>query len=306
MPAPAAVVRIGLVSMLLMPPLAAGQPQPAGTTFRDCAACPEMVAIPAGRFRMGAAAGEEDDERLADEFRHRSQPARDVRIGAFYAGRFEITVAEYRAFAQASGRSDAGCFAWQSGRHVLDQSRSWQLPGFAQGDDHPAVCISWQDALDYTRWLSELTGKRYRLPDEAEWEYAARAGTQTYRFWGDGADAVCTHANGADRSTLGAIADAAEWPAAACDDRYPYTAPVGRLRANAFGLHDMLGNAAEWTADCWQADYGGAPGAGDCALRAVRGGAWDEGPAGLRSAYRVGSPVTIRVYTRGFRVVRDP
>jgi formylglycine-generating enzyme required for sulfatase activity len=130
------------------------------------------------------------------------------------------------------------------------------------------------------------------------------------RFWGNEAAAGCRHANGADRATVLAVADAAAWATAACDDGAAYTAAVGRYAPNPFGLHDMLGNAAEWTADCANPHYRGAPAdgqpwsAGDCDLRMVRGGAWDGGPAEVRSAYRVGSPVVVRVYARGFRVAR--
>lgn len=299
-------------SLLVWAGRAAGQ-QEATLRLRDCAKCPEMVAVPAGRFRMGVADDEEEAEQLADEFRHRSLPLRIVHISPVLIGRFEVTVAQYREFARQTERAEGdGCFVWSGDRHALDGALSWQRPGFAQDDDHPVTCVSWQDAVDYTRWLSQHTGKRYRLPSEAEWEYAARSGARTYRFWGSDPDSACAYANGADRSTRAAVPGAVQWPAHACDDGFPQTAPVGRFRPNAFGLHDMLGNVAEWTADCWNPDYRGGPDSGsartdgDCAMRVVRGGAWDEGPAGLRSAYRVGSPVVIRVYARGFRVARDP
>ena len=152
---------------------------------------------------------------------------------------------------------------------------------------------------------------RYRLLTESEWEYAARAGTTGSRYWGESADAGCGHANGGDRSTRVLVKGAADWQIAECDDGSGYTAPVGSYRPNAFGLHDMLGNLWEWTQDCWNESYAGAPAdgrawsSGDCELRAVRGGSWEDNPLGVRSAYRVGSPGVIRVYTRGFRVARD-
>ena len=189
--------------------------------------------------------------------------------------------------------------------------RGWRDTGYAQTDDHPAVCVTWEDALAYTQWLSALTGRRYRLLSEAEWEYAARAGTITPRYWGGADSAVCLHANGADRTARAANPQALAWGAADCDDGHVYTSPVGRYRANAFNLHDMLGNAGEWTADCWNPDHRGAPAHGrarddgDCWLRAVRGGAWDDAPVDLCAAYRVGSPVVVRLYSRGFRVVRE-
>jgi formylglycine-generating enzyme required for sulfatase activity len=278
---------------------------------RDCAECPELVALPAGRFTMGAAPEEETLEQIAGEFRGRSAPRRTVEVGRFSIGRFEVTRGEFGAFVAASGHRASGCFVWEGGEHRLLAARSWQSPGFAQDDRHPATCISWEDAEAYTRWLSQRTGRRYRLPSEAEWEYAARAGTATHRYWGNDMKEVCRHANGADLSTRREVPEAADWAISDCDDGHAYTAPVGRFAPNAFGLHDPLGNVAEWTADCWNPDYRGAPATavarsdGDCYLRAVRGGAWDEASAGLRAAYRVGSPVVVRVYARGFRVVRE-
>jgi formylglycine-generating enzyme required for sulfatase activity len=278
------------------------------TIFKDCAECPEMVIVPTGEFVMGADQVEETREHLTDEFRNRSMPLRRVKVGRFALGRYEVTIGQYRAFAEATGRGSEGCFAWLGGEYRMDSERSWRNPGFAQDDKHPVTCISWEDASAYVQWLSLKFGRQYRLPSEAEWEYAARAGSPTSRFWGENGENSCTYANGADQSALALIAEARNWSISTCADGYAYTAPVGSFRANAFGLYDMLGNAAEWTADCWNGDYQGAPidgrvwAAGDCGLRAVRGGAWDDSPAGLRSAYRVGSPVVVRVYARGFRV----
>lgn len=268
-----------------------------------------MAAIPAGRFVMGAAPGEEAS--LAEAFRNRSQPQRTVQVRAFSLGKFEVTRAQFRVFAESTGRKSDGCFVWFRGDFQLDPAKDWGNPGFHQEDTHPAACVSWEDAAAYVKWLSARTGKRYRLPSEAEWEYAARAGTTTPRYWDGDAKASCEFANGADISTRARVPGTSEWDAADCNDRYAYTAPVGNFRANAFGLHDMLGNVEEWTQDCWNASYADAPFdgsaavTGDCALRAVRGGAWDDSPVGLRAAYRVGSPTTVRVYRRGFRVASD-
>ncbi len=285
----------------------AAQPQPQ----RDCADCPELMTLPAGRFVMGAALDEEALEQLAGEFRGRSAPQRSIDIPRFAIGRYEVTRGEFRVFVAATGYQSAGCFVWSGGEHRLVAARSWQSPGFDQDDRHPVTCVSWEDAEAYTRWLSQRTGRHYRLPSEAEWEYAARAGTTTRRYWGNTMSEACRHSNGADFSTRREVPEAADWAISDCSDGHAYTAPVGRFAANAFGLHDMLGNVAEWTADCWNPDYRGAPATaaarsdGDCYLRAVRGGAWDEASAGLRAAYRVGSPVVVRVYARGFRVLRE-
>lgn len=295
------------------PPILAAlaAPAPSGNVLKDCAHCPELALVPAGEFVMGAAPGEEEREHLAEEFRHRSQPRRSVKVRSFLAGRFEVTRGEYRAFSEATGRSGGGCFVWAGSEFVLEPGRSWLGPGFAQDDAHPAACVSWEDASAYVAWLSQASGRRYRLLTEAEWEYAARGGTASTRYWGDDATLACSHGNGADLAAAKTVPYAADWPVAKCNDGHAYTARVGTYGANAFGLYDMLGNVGEWTQDCWNPDYRGAPVdgsawvSGECAMRVVRGGGWNEGPLGLRAAYRVGSPTTIRLYSRGFRVARD-
>ncbi|HYH43468.1 MAG TPA: formylglycine-generating enzyme family protein [Burkholderiales bacterium] len=270
-----------------------------------------MVVIPAGRFVMGAAPGEEDRENLAEEFRNRSRPQHSVEVKSFSAGRFEVTRAQFRIFAETTGHRGDECFVWKDGDFALDPSRDWKSPGYVQDDAHPVTCVSWEDASAYVRWLSQRTGRKYRLLTEAEWEYAARAGSTTARYWGDDPAGVCDYANGADISTRSRVPGTSNWVVAACNDRYAYSAPVGRYLANAFGLHDMLGNVEEWTQDCWNPGYGKTPAdgsaaaTGECALRSVRGGSWEDAPVGLRAAYRVGSPTVIRVYRRGFRVAMD-
>jgi formylglycine-generating enzyme required for sulfatase activity len=270
-----------------------------------------MVVIPAGQFTMGVAPDEEERENLDTAFRGRSQPPHRVTVRSFAAAKFELTRREFRAFAEATGHLGDSCFVWNGSDFELDPRKDWRNPGYAQEDTHPVACVSWDDAQAYTRWLSRQTGKAYRLLSEAEWEYAARAGTTTSRYWGDDANRACDYANGADAAATAQLPAARRWGSAPCNDRHAHTAPVGSYRANAFGLHDMLGNVGEWTQDCWNAHYSGAPAdqrawtAGDCALRAVRGGAWDDAPTGLRAAFRVGSPTTIRLYSRGFRVARD-
>ncbi len=306
-------VLVSVLMFVVLQSVAAAQDPPdraAGTVFRDCADCPEMVVIPAGRFVMGTAPGEEEREELSDQFRNRSQPRHGVDVKSFSAGKFEVTRGQYRVFAEASGRSSDGCFVWTGAGFEKDPTKDWRNPGYAQDDLHPVACVSWDDASAYVRWLSQKTGRNYRLLTEAEWEYAARAGTTTTRFWGDAGNMSCGYANGADLAAAAQVPGASNWYVANCNDRYAYTAPVGSYRANAFGLYDMLGNVWEWTQDCWNGNYSGAPtdgnawAAGDCFLRAVRGGSWEDAPLGLRAAYRVGSPTVIRVYIRGFRVAR--
>jgi formylglycine-generating enzyme required for sulfatase activity len=305
------VRRAMLSAWLLAAASGSAQPAEPPRRFVDCVDCPTMVHVPAGRYTMGVLADEEDREQLADAFRGRSEPRRTVAVAAFAIGVHEVTRKQFRRFVEATGYRAEGCFVWRGRDFVERSDRSWQAPGFPQDDDHPAVCVSWNDAQAYVRWLSEAAGRRYRLPSEAEWEYAARAGSRAIRFWGDDPARACGFANGADESTRAHAPDAVDATVHPCRDGHAHTAPAGRFRPNAFGVYDMLGNAAEWTQDCWRPDYrdaspdAAAAATGDCALRVVRGGAWDEGPAGLRVAYRVGSPTTVRVYGRGFRVARD-
>ena len=163
--------------------------------------------------------------------------------------------------------------------------------------------VSWEDAKAYVAWLSRIAGERYRLPSEAEWEYAARAGTQTAHWWGEEESGQCARANGADASKgySGTID---------CSDGHSHTAPVGSFRANAWGLHDVLGNVGEWTEGCWNASYRSAPSDGsawedwDCNVRVLRGGFWDYEPKYLRSAIRGRSNTGYRFNNSGFRVAR--
>jgi len=273
--------------------------------FRDCIDCPEMAVVPGGTFTMGATPGEEERAGIRPEFRGRAGPQREVAVDAIALGRFEVTRAEFDAFAEATGREPAGgCRILENDLWVLDETRSWRDPAFDQGDREPAVCVSWQDARAYAAWLSLKTGQDYRLPTEAEWEYAARAGTSTARPWGDAAAEQCRHANGADRTA----GEAFGWPAddvAACTDGIAYTAAGGSFAANGFGLHDMLGNAWEWTQDCWTPDLSAAAGPGEaCPRRVVRGGSWDHGPALLRPAQRSWYLSDDRLSSGGFRVAR--
>lgn len=271
------------------------------SSFRDdCSACPEMIVVPAGGFVMGS--NRHDQER----------PAHRVRVRKFAIGRHEVTRGEYAAFVDATGRADAvGCRVLNAAAgRGNDPLASWRAPGSAQHDDgHPVVCVSWADAQAYAAWLSGQAGAPYRLPGEAEWEYAARSGTATRRYWGDRATGQCGHANGADRAAAGRFGDGT---GAGCDDGVPYTAPAGSYAENAFRIHDMLGNAAEWVADCWRSSYAGTPppdgaprgNGAPCGLRVLRGGSWASPPDDLRSAFRESNYANIRSHAIGFRVAR--
>jgi len=289
---------------------------------RDCADCPTMIFVPGGRFTIGSPD--------AEPGRHSNEgPRRPVDIASLAVSETEITRGQFRAFLRATGRRpEPGCDTHGDGTdgnwdHV--PTASWSAPGFAQTDEHPVVCITWQEAADYAAWLAARTGRHYRLLGEAEWEYAARAGTGTAFYWGDDEDAACAYANGGDRSLVRALptwaiairaAQAAAEAGArilACDDHAGFTRPAGRYRANGFGLRDMTGNVWEWVADCFQAGgYGDQPARGQalariaCDRHRARGGSWDDYPIDLRSARRTsGLEPSSRRNDTGFRIARD-
>lgn len=287
------------------------QPRPpaVGSVFRDCPECPEMVVLPVDRFVMGAAQGEEEAEGLEEKMRGRSAPRRNVQIvEPFALGRLEVTRGQFAVFARETSH-DGGksCWTIEDGKWESRDGRNWRTPGFAQDDTHPVSCVSWDDAQAYVAWLSRRTRQAYRLPSEAEWEYAARAGTATRRPWGNAADNGCLHANLADQSARRRL-DIAQ--AVACDDAHAHTAPVGSFRANAFGLHDMIGNVFEWVADCWNDDLSGVPAdgaarnTGDCAMRPLRGGSFYVKPVFARTAHRLKAARAVREVDNGFRVAR--
>jgi formylglycine-generating enzyme len=287
------------------------QDQKPDDTFKDCDTCPEMVVVPAGRFTMGARAGEAAREGIPDDQVNRDQPLRQVTIARSFAlAKHEVTRGEFDAFVGESGYSAGGGCNVYTGRGLEAQAtKNWLDPGYRQTEQDPAVCVGWEDAQAYVKWLSLKTGRSYRLPSEAEWEYAARAGTATARYWGDGADDVCGYANTAD---LTGQEHYPEWTAGNCGDGYVHTAPVGRFEANRLGLHDMLGNVREWVDDCWHDSYAGAPtnesawkGRGNCSSHLSRGGSWLGMARDARAADR-GQPhaVGLRRNDIGFRVAQ--
>lgn len=242
---------------------------------------------------------------------HRVRITRDFRIS-----RCEVTVGQFRQFVEQTRyvteaeRSGRGCnrLDVRTGRVVREPHCVWRSPGFAQSDDHPVVCVSWQDACAFCQWLSAETGQRCRLPTEAEWEYCCRAGSRTVFDAGDPVAAMRNRMNCADVSLqrlCPRLPRAAEW-----DDGYPFTAPVGRFAANVFGLHDMHGNVGEWCLDWYAADYysrspvddPGGP-AAPASWRVVRGGSWYNAPLGCRASGRHDGIATEASTTNGFRVV---
>ena len=274
----------------------------AGDRFRDCPECPEMVVLPAGSYRMGSPSYEQG--RQEDE-----GPVHEVTIAAPFAlGVHEVTVAEFGRFVDETAYSaGSSCFTYEGGNWADRAGRGWRNPGFGQSGRHPVACVRWDDAQAYAAWLSRETGEEYRLPSESEWEYAARAGTATARYWGEGESGQCRHANGGDASTKERYSG---WPLASCRDGHVHTAPAGSLTANGWGLHDMLGNVSEWTEDCWNGSYAGAPSDGsaweygECDRRVLRGGSWIFGPSDLRAAVRDWGTSGLRNSVIGFRVAR--
>jgi len=226
-----------------------------------------------------------------------------------------VTRREYRAFVTESGYDVRGtCLVWDDAqrRFVLDRGHDWETPGRPREplDDHPVSCVSWSDAKAYVQWLSHKTGKSYRLPSEAEWEYAARAGSSTLRPWGDSAADGCDFANVYDLVAKESVA--LGWAAVPCRDGYIDVAPVGALRANGFGLYDMIGNVWEWTEDCWTDSYVGRPHdarawvwVGGCSRHVRRGGSWTSPAEQARSAYRDSGEAAERRDDGGFRVALD-
>ena len=234
---------------------------PAGKQFRDCDFCPQMVVVPAGRFTMG---GESEGPR------HRVTIPR-----RFAVGMYEITFEEWDACVKAGG----------CGNHRAGD-RNWGR------DRRPAIYVSWRDARSYVRWLRQLLGQPYRLLSEAEWEYAARAGTRSAFPWGVAAGRKRANCKG-------------------CGSRWDgrKTAKVGTFPANVFGLHDMHGNVREWVQDCWHASYRSAPADGsawttgsNCRMRVLRGGSWSDIPWDIRSASRRAGKYKARNSKSGFRI----
>ncbi|HJV88531.1 MAG TPA: formylglycine-generating enzyme family protein [Noviherbaspirillum sp.] len=295
----------------------------------------KFVLVPAGEFMMGS---DESPQALAKAYPqydpHRftllsdEAPVHKVRITkAFYMGQYEVTVGQFRRFLQESGykpESEADGTGGYGFNRDYDPSKtkrgdafegrdpkySWRNPGFPQGDDHPVVNVTWNDAVAMAKWLSTREGKHYRLPTEAEWEYAARAGTRTRYYSGDDPQSLVKIANTFDVDTK------KDWPkwdvyALKAHDGFEFTAPVGSFAPNAFGLYDMLGNAWEWCAD-WHDDnyYARSPvddpqGPESGSVRVRRGGSWHTWSFYARASFRNWNTPQTRYTLVGMRLVRE-
>lgn len=292
----------------------------------DCSSvpCPELVVVPQGEFLMGADTKEVDAVSKAHpdlaRFAVRELPRRRMVIAApFAVSKTHVTRGEFEAFVSATGhRTGIGCL-FQAGASLDNVvANSWRHPGYEQNSDHPVVCIDWHDAMAYVRWLSGVTGRKYRLLSEAEAEYVARAATKPVQqpryYFGNDASAICRHGNIADQTAATALG-LPQTHVAACHDRFVRTAPVANFEANGFGVHDVLGNVLTWTSDCWGDTHEGNPGNGkprgpnqpgaDCERSVIKGASWYATPAFARSAARGRLPRGDRHFQVGLRVARD-
>lgn len=298
--------QVTLAAVTVPPPQPALPPLP-GSVMRDCPTCPEMVLIPHGSFTMGVPQEESELGRSEDSDArplHRVTIVRD-----FYLGKYAIIKAEFAAFVADAGPRPAGrCMPMEP----WEPDGDWRNPGFTQTDRDPVVCVNAPDAEAYAAWLTHKTGKPYHLPSEAEWEYAARAGTATARFWGDGPKGACQYANVSDRSLMARLKMSFDTELFfGCDDGFVFTAPVGSFAPNDFGLYDMLGNVYQWTADPGHDDYRGAPNdgsawttKGDDARRVQRGGSWSSVASDVRAGSRDAVRTGLRDSWEGFRLAR--
>ena len=275
------------------------------TGVKDCADCPELMVIPAGQFAMGSDTKKAIPTQAIDP---REGPQHKVTVRSIAAGRYAVTKGEFAAFVRATQyRTEAersgGCFAWSANKWINHRDFQWREAGFAQTDDHPVICVSWNDAQAYTQWLSQTTRQSYRLLSESEREYATRAGSNTVFWWGDtlaseraNYDTTASDFRGSQRGV---------WRQA--------TVPVGSFNANPFGLYNVLGNVWEWVQDCQHDTYIGAPTDGSAWVkscqaldkRVSRGGAWVGEPTGLRSSSRNWFTPDFRSNAGGFRVARN-
>jgi len=264
----------------------------AGQTIKDCAECPELLVIPAGNFTMGSSAQEQAQANTAGlekKFTDRESPQHSVSLKSFALGKTEVTRGQFAAFVTATGhKAGNSCWTFTGDKWVDTADRDWRNPGYSQTDNDPVACVNWDDAQAYVSWLKQKTGKGYRLPSEAEWEYACRGGANQTYCGSDNADSVAVYGRKSGDKTQS----------------------VGGKQANAWGLYDMSGNVREWTQDCWNENYSGAPSdgsawtTGNCGQRVLRGGAWNSIPTDARAASRSRVVSSYRNYNSGFRLAR--
>jgi len=306
--------------------LAATGPR-SGQTWIEPVTGMEFVFVPGGCYQMGQSEPEKDQlietegRKSYDKHYDDELPRHRVCVDGFWMGKYEVTVGQWQRFVKASGyktdaerdaggnkgsyvfyKNDTGKWSWG-----WVDGRDWRNPGFSQADTYPVCCVSYNDVEKFASWLNHKSSRFFRLPTEAEWEYACRGKTTTIRFWGDDPDDACAYANVADQTRS---LDGVGWSLKhECRDGYFYTAPVGSFKPNLFGLYDMSGNVWEWCVDWYGKDYYGRSsehnpmGPASSSLRVFRGGGWDVTPWRVRSAYRDGGGPALRVGLLGFRLV---
>jgi len=279
-----------------------------GETFIECDWCPEMVVVPSGNFIMGEKAKQGDKFRI-------TEPKHKVTIAKPFAiGKFEVSREEYERFIIATGH-DVGnnCWTVEPGGSKYRKNRSYRVTGIPRVDSYPTVCVNWQDAKAYIKWLNTVMkreGKKatYRLPTEAEWEYVARAGQSSKYDDSKGIRNLCDYANFAGQETP------YKWKVKHCTDGHKKLSPVGTFKPNLWGVHDMRGNVQEWVEDCAHFNYTGAPtdgsawlsaNRGNCTMRILRGGGWTSAPESLTAGARHYTKTNDRTVIYGFRVVKD-
>ena len=287
------------------------------TEFRDCETCPVMVMVPAGRFRMGTAVADRMIDPRTGKPATNDSPQHEVRIEAPFAiGKYEVSVEQFAAFVDATNHAALDkCLEFsKADSFMVSEDIDWNDTGFEQAGDQPVLCVSHFDAQNYADWLSKKTGENYRLPSEAEWEYAARAGSTAAYHWGTDPAKACGYANVRSRGAYAiskrqAVAD--RTGGFLCDDGVKHSAAVGSFAPNDFGVHDMQGNAWEWVADCNHKDYKGAPTDGSawldakpCQFAVIRGGSYLNLVQRSSATVRAGRPKSAGSTNMGFRVAR--
>lgn len=304
----------GLVGLALL--LAAGHanaasPGKPGSTFKDCKDCPEMVVIPAGKFMMGS------DVKTEMKDGNRSEgPIREITFkNAFALAKYEVTYAEFAAFVEATDYHPSGFCGTSNGTDVPLTFRG-PINGLKPIPKQPVTCVSWEDGVAYAAWLSGKTGKKYRLPTEAEWEYSAKANAKTKWPWGDDETQGCLYENLFDidgkANPNPPDGKPLNYAPVNCKDGQAMLSPVGIYKPNPFGLYDMLGNAWEWVQDCAINPYPAQPTdgsaveltTGNCEKRSVRGASWYTRMDRHRPAFRGADPENTASHQFGFRLAR--
>lgn len=261
-----------------------------------------MVYVKGGCFQMGYIFR---DLPGSDELVH------EVCVDDFYMGKYEVTLGEFRKFVNETGyRTEAewqdGCHGWESNNEKKKKTFNWRNTSFSQSEKNPVVCVSWNDAYEYIKWLNNKKGKNYRLPTEAEWEYAARSGGKKYIYsWGNGEPS----GNIADKTAMKKLLGKSDWEG--YDDGYAFTSPVGSFKPNELGLYDMSGNVYEWIADWGSRDYfrnsprqnPGGPEKGT--VKGLRGGSWNPLPVIVQTTDRRWAVPGARGAWMGFRLVHS-